>query len=136
MRMRRRTWDYFGSALCICVAAAAVSGCAWFRPPRPTHELEVTATAFNSVRGQTDSTPKTTAYGVRLEPGQRIVAVSRDLEELGLREGVRVRIDGLDGEWRVGDRMHERWRRRIDLYMGEDVGAARRWGKRRVWIRW
>jgi 3D (Asp-Asp-Asp) domain-containing protein len=96
----------------------------------------VTATAFNSVHGQTDSSPKTTAYGVRLAPGQRIVAVSRDLEELGLREGVPVRIDGLDGEWRVGDRMHGRWKRRIDLYMGEDVGAAKRWGKRRVWIRW
>lgn len=66
----------------------------------------------------------------------RIVAVSRDLEKLGLREGVRVWIDGLDGEWRVGDRMHPRWQRKIDLYMGEDVQAAKRWGKRRVTIRW
>jgi 3D (Asp-Asp-Asp) domain-containing protein len=66
----------------------------------------------------------------------RIVAVSRDLEALGLTEGVRIRIDGLDGDWSVGDRMHERWTRKIDIYFGDDVEAAKRWGKRRVRIRW
>jgi 3D (Asp-Asp-Asp) domain-containing protein len=96
----------------------------------------VLATAYNSVHGQTDSSPGTTAFGIRLRPGMRILAVSRDLEQMGLREGVRVWIDGLDGEWRVGDRMHPRWKRKIDLYMGEDVQAAKRWGRRRVTIRW
>jgi 3D (Asp-Asp-Asp) domain-containing protein len=66
----------------------------------------------------------------------RIVAVSRDLEKLGLRHGAKLRISGLEGEWMVGDRMHERWTRRIDVYMGLDVKAARAWGKRRVRIRW
>ena len=123
-------------ALCAALCAVVLSGCAWFRPGLPSRELQVTATAYNSVRGQTDKSPAVTAYGIRLRPGMRIVAVSRDLEELGLREGVRLRIDGVDGEWRVGDRMHGRWKRKIDLYMGEDVQAAKRWGTRRVWIRW
>jgi len=116
--------------------AALSSGCAWFRPAQPVREIEVTATAYNSVRGQTDGSPGTTAYGIRLEPGMHIVAVSRDLEELGLREGVRIRIDGLDGEWRVEDRMAARWTRRIDVYFGADVEAAKRWGTRRVRIHW
>jgi 3D (Asp-Asp-Asp) domain-containing protein len=29
-----------------------------------------------------------------------------------------------------------RWKRKIDLYMGEDVSAARRFGRRRVRIHW
>ena len=119
-----------------------VSGCAWFRPApparpaAPARELEVTATAFNSTRGQTDSSPEITAFGIRLRPGMRIVAVSRDLEALGLTEGVHIRIDGLDGDWSVGDRMDGRWTRKIDVYLGDDVDAAKRWGKRRVRIRW
>ena len=121
-----------------------LSGCAWFRPapapaPAPAPEardLEVTATAFNSARGQTDSSPTITAFGLRLQPGMRIVAVSRDLEALGLTDGVRIRVEGLDGDWRVGDRMHERWKRKIDIYFGDDAEAAKRWGKRRVRIRW
>ena len=66
----------------------------------------------------------------------RIVAVSRDLEKMGLRHGVKITISGLEGEWTVGDRMHGRWKRKIDVYMGLDVKAARAWGKRRVKIRW
>lgn len=119
----------------------ALSGCAWLRAKPEsageyTHSLEVTATAYNSVRGQTDGDATLTAFGIRLRPGMRIVAVSRDLEKLGLREGVRIRIDGVEGEWQVGDRMARRWTRRIDVYLGNDVGAARAWGKRRVRIRW
>jgi 3D (Asp-Asp-Asp) domain-containing protein len=126
-------------ALAVCLAAGALSGCAWFRaaPEAPAaRELEVTATAYNSVRGQTDGSPSITAYGIKLRPGMRIVAVSRDLEKLGLRHGAKIRISGLEGEWMVGDRMHPRWSRRIDVYMGLDVKAARAWGKRRVRIRW
>ena len=129
-----------GSALAVLFAAGALSGCAWFRgapeaPPKPPRELEVTATAYNSVRGQTDDNPGITAFGIRLRPGMRIVAVSRDLEKLGLRQGVRLRISGLEGEWTVGDRMHQRWARKIDVYMGYDVEAARKFGKRKV-TRW
>jgi 3D (Asp-Asp-Asp) domain-containing protein len=126
-------------ALLACLLAVLASGCAWFRPARPelpARELEVTATAYTSASGQTDASPRVTAFGIQLKPGMRIVAVSRDLEALGLTQGVRIHIDGLDGDWRVGDRMHERWTRKIDIYFGDDVEAAKRWGNRRVRIHW
>jgi 3D (Asp-Asp-Asp) domain-containing protein len=65
----------------------------------------------------------------------RVIAVSDDLYEQGLREGVRVQIEGLPGEWEVADRMASRWRKRIDIYMGDDEAAARAWGTRRVKLR-
>jgi 3D (Asp-Asp-Asp) domain-containing protein len=131
--LRLATGIRLAPGLCACLLAVLVSGCAWFRPAR---ELEVTATAFNSSSGQTDASPGVTAFGIRLRPGMRVVAVSRDLEALGLTEGVTLHIDGLDGDWRVADRMAERWTKKIDIYFGNDVEAARRWGNRRVRIRW
>lgn len=98
--------------------------------------LRVSASAYNSLPEQTDDTPRLTASGVILEPGMRVIAVSPDLFELGLRYGMLVRIDGQPGEWRVVDRMASRWQRSIDLYMGEDRSAARAWGRRKVTIRW
>jgi 3D (Asp-Asp-Asp) domain-containing protein len=97
--------------------------------------LEVLASAYNSVPGQTDSSPTVAAWGDRLHPGVRSIAVSHDLIALGLGRGAVVRIDGLPGEWRVLDRMHSRWSRHIDLYFGTDVRAARLWGRRPVTIR-
>ena len=98
--------------------------------------LEVQASAYNSVPEQTDSTPSLSASGVVLEPGMRAIAVSKDLLDMGLGYGTVVRIDQVPGEWVVLDRMHHRWQRKIDLYMGVDVQAAREWGVRSVRIRW
>ena len=123
------------------------SGCAGvvrpaLPPPAPApspsvmRELQVTATAFNSLAGQTDATPTLTASGDQLRPGMRVIAVSRDLERAGLRFGTRVEIEGLDGEWVVLDRMAPRWQRKIDVYMGNDAAAARRFGTRKVRIQW
>jgi 3D (Asp-Asp-Asp) domain-containing protein len=64
------------------------------------------------------------------------IAVSRDLIDLGLTHGVEVEIVGLEGVYVVRDKMAKRWRHKIDIYMGEDVQAARRWGVRQVTIRW
>jgi len=119
------------------------SGCAVLRPappppspaPRGVHELEVDATAFNSLAGQTDAQPHVTASGERLRPGLRALAVSADLEEAGLTFGTRVEIEGY-GEWIVLDRMAPRWRRTIDLYLGDDDAAAKSFGRRSVKIRW
>ena len=97
--------------------------------------FEVEASAYNRLPDQTDGNPKDTAFGKRLQPGMRVIAVSDDLYAQGLREGVRVRIDGLPGEWEVGDRMASRWRKRIDIYMGDDEAAALEWGTRRVTVR-
>jgi len=98
--------------------------------------LEVTATAYNSVAGQTSAQPDLTAWGDRLEPGMKAIAVSRDLIELGLTHGVEVGIEGLPGKYVVRDKMAKRWSRKIDIYMGEDIQRALRWGRRKVTIHW
>lgn len=134
------------SPLCLAFAGLLLaSGCAGVvrpglppRAPSPPamRELRVTATAFNSLAGQTDATPTLTASGERLRPGMRAIAVSRDLERAGLRFGTRVEIEGLDGAWVVLDRMAPRWRRKIDVYLGNDAAAAKRFGTRKVRIQW
>lgn len=99
--------------------------------------LEVEATAYNSLPGQTTATDADlAAWGDRLKPGMKAIAVSRDLLDMGLKRGSTVTIDGLPGKWQVLDKMHRRWTRKIDIYMGEDVEAARNWGKRKVTIHW
>ena len=104
--------------------------------PDGVRELEVMATAYNSVIGQTNDDPTLTAWGDRLRPGMKSIAVSRDLIELGLTHHVEVEIAGLEGRYVVRDKMAKRWRRKIDIYMGEDVPAAREWGVQTVTIRW
>jgi 3D (Asp-Asp-Asp) domain-containing protein len=96
----------------------------------------VTATAYNSLPSQGVGAGKHGAWGDRLEPGMKTIAVSRDLLELGLTRGMKVEIEGLPGHYTVMDRLPSRWSRRIDIYMGKDVRAARNWGKREVRIRW
>ncbi|PSV97267.1 3D domain-containing protein [Photobacterium iliopiscarium] len=97
-------------------------------------KLNVTATAYNSVSAQTDSSPSIAAWGDRLKPGMKAIAVSRDLLKMGLKRGSKVKISGLPGEYVVLDKMHHRWSRKIDIYMGKNVKAAKNWGKRRVTI--
>lgn len=98
--------------------------------------LEVAATAYNSVPEQTNEQPWLAAWGDPLGNGMKVIAVSRDLLELGLGRGTRVRIDGMPGEYVVLDKMHKRWERKIDIYMGDDVDAARAFGRRVVTLRW
>ena len=101
-----------------------------------TRSAVVEATAYNSHPEQTGPDPTLSASGVRLEHGMRAIAVSADLADLGLVHGKKVRIEGLPGEWVVRDRMPARWKRRIDVYMGDDLDAARRFGRRRLRIHW
>lgn len=94
----------------------------------------VLATAYTSHSGQTDSTPNVAAWGDRLHPGMRAIAVSRDLEPLGYTHGAKVDIAGLQGTYIVRDRMNARWRSKIDVYYGLDKRGAKRWGKRHITI--
>lgn len=94
----------------------------------------VTATAYNSLAYQTNSNPNITAFGDSLQPGLKYIAVSRDLLKLGLKRNTPVIIEGLEGVYLVKDKMHSRWRNRIDVYMGVDVKAAKNWGRKRVCI--
>lgn len=105
---------------------------------KETKTMEVTATAYNSVESQTKKgDPRTTAFGDKLEPGMKVIAVSRDLlQEEGIEHGAEVRINGLPGKYTVLDKMNRRWKRKIDIYMGENVGQAREWGRQQVEISW
>lgn len=94
--------------------------------------IEVRASAYNSLSYQTDSDPHITAFGDSLKPGLKYIAVSRDLLKLGLDHNTLVKVDGLDGTYLVKDKMHRRWRKTIDIYMGTDVRAAKEWGRRKV----
>ena len=96
----------------------------------------VTATAYNSLPGQTDKTPNLAAWGDTLEPGMKAIAVSRDLIPLGLGHNAKVWIEGETVPYLVLDKMNKRWRDRIDIYMGVDRKAALKWGKKRIKIRW
>jgi 3D (Asp-Asp-Asp) domain-containing protein len=106
-------------------------------PPRARLDTAVVAaSAYNSTPAQTQGDPHDTASGRRLEPGMKALAVSPDLLADGLEFGTKVRIDGVDGEWTVLDRMPSDRRRAIDLYFGQDEAAARRFGKKQVRIHW
>lgn len=99
--------------------------------------LRVTATAYTSHVDQTDSTPNIAAWGDRLRPGMKVIAVSRDLLNVyGLKHKQKVRIKGLEGEYMVLDKMNKRWRKKIDIYMGMNKRKAFSWGRRNVEILW
>ncbi len=101
-----------------------------------TKTMEVTATAYNSLPWQTLGDPNQTAFGDTLKPGMKVIAVSRDLLDSGLTHQSKVKIEGLPGLYSVSDKMHRRWKRRIDIYMGKDRDSARAWGRRKVDITW
>jgi 3D (Asp-Asp-Asp) domain-containing protein len=94
--------------------------------------MKVTATAYNSLAYQTSSNPHITAFGDSLKPGLKYIAVSRDLLKNGLIHNTLIKIEGVEGTYLVKDKMNRRFRKRIDLYMGTDVKAAKNWGRRKV----
>jgi len=99
--------------------------------------MTVTATAYTSHVNQTDSTPNIAAWGDRLKPGMKIIAVSRDmLDVYGLKHLTKVRIKGLEGEYLVMDKMNKRWKKKIDIYMGMDLKKAYKWGRKKVELQW
>src|SRR5690606_39699111 len=96
------------------------------------NKLKVTATAYNSLAYQTSSDPHITAWGDSLTPGKNYIAVSRDLIDMGITHNTPVYIDGFDNVFWGKDKMHWRWKKRIDIYMGTSVKKARQWGKKKV----
>jgi len=86
----------------------------------------VTVTTYSPTVEQTDSTPLITASGFKINPKnpkkQRIVAVSRDLKKK-YKFGKKIRITGigkLSGTYTVRDVMNKRYRKRVDILIGED----------------
>ena len=94
--------------------------------------IKVTASAYNSLANQTEGDPNITAFGDTLKPGDKYIAVSRDLMRRGLKYNTPVKIDTFQGIYWVKDKMHYRWKNKIDIYMGNDVKMARKWGRRKV----
>ncbi len=114
--------------------ALLYSGCRDRPPDYEWTSLKVTVSAYNSVRSQTDSLHNLAAWGDTLKPGMRCIAVSRDLLTKGLTYNTPVKIEGLEGTYLVKDKMHYRWRNKIDIYMGTDVKSAREWGRKKLTI--
>ena len=109
----------------------------WHREdPYEWKEIEVMVTAYNSVAWQTEGDPVLAAWGDSLYPGLQSVAVSRDLIPLGMEHNTPVLIEGLSDTFWVKDKMNARFKKHIDIYMGNDVRRAREWGRRRLKIRY
>lgn len=99
---------------------------------RPVYRKLVTATAYTAREAECDATPWFTAS---MEPSRvGVLAVSRDLEAVGLTLGKTVVIKGM-GTFRIEDRMNKRWKNRIDI-LHANLEAARRFAKRDVEIIW
>jgi len=98
--------------------------------------MEVTMSAYNSTIGQTDGQPNLAAWGDTLANEMKAIAVSRDLVRLGLDHNTQVKIDGLEGIFLVKDKMHKRWQKKIDIYMGTDIKKAKEWGRKKVQIQY
>lgn len=98
--------------------------------------MEVTATAYNSVKEQTSNDPFFTAFGDTLKPGTKVIAISRDLLDSGIHHNMEVTIEGLEGKYKVVDLMNRRWTKKIDIYMGTDIPKAKEWGQQKVIISW
>lgn len=95
--------------------------------------LPVTLTAYSSTVDQCDATPHITASLQSVRPG--VIAVSDDLvKEMGLQFGQKVLIPG-HGIFEVQDRMHPRWQRTVDIWVG-DRKAALLFGKRQGTLMW
>ncbi|MCH2213655.1 MAG: 3D domain-containing protein [Flavobacteriales bacterium] len=99
--------------------------------------FKVSATAYNSIPYQTrpGTLGNIAAWGDTLKPGMKSIAVSRDLLDSGLTKHSKVLIEGFQGDtFLVLDKMHYRFKRRIDLYMGLDVQKAKEFGFQKRWI--
>jgi len=101
-------------------------------------KLNVTATAYNSLPAQTDNTPDIGAWGDKLGSKLQTIAVSRDLLKRGLKRNTVVELHsaGLKGFFLVKDKMHRRWKNRIDIFMGKNKKKAIKWGKKRIKLTW
>lgn len=125
----------------ILIPLLVLSGLWGCKDPEPEVEdysdwqtMTVTASAYNSLKLQGEGDPKITAWGDTLRPGIRSIAVSRDLIKKGLDYNTPVKIEGFEGVYIVNDKMHPKWRNKIDIYMGIDRQKSLNWGKKKVKI--
>ena len=94
--------------------------------------MTVTATAYTARKEECNAQPWITASGTPSRVG--VIAVSRDMEELGIGMGDVVIIKGM-GLFRVEDRMNKRWEKRVDI-LHANLQAAKLFAKKKVEIMW
>ena len=129
-------------SFCLFFGAVGFSACNFSDTKVDDHPIEedwdtlkVTVSAFNSVGYQTaGNNPNLAAWGDTLKPGMNAVAISRDLIDLGLDHDVEIRIQGFDSVFLIKDKMHYRWKKRVDIYMGKDIVKARNFGRKKLEI--
>ncbi|MBS3778836.1 MAG: 3D domain-containing protein [Desulfovermiculus sp.] len=120
--------------ICLLVVLIPLLDCAQSEDMK---SMQVTATAYTMDEAETKKGHVgLAAWGDQLEPGMKVIAVSRDLIAKGLDHNTKVRIEGLDGTYVVRDKMNKRWKKKIDIFMGNDRQKALKWGKRKVRIYW
>jgi 3D (Asp-Asp-Asp) domain-containing protein len=125
---------YFLRWACLLALAVILLGCG---RDEGRQSMKVTATAYTMAESETKKgNVGLAAWGDQLEPGMKAIAVSRDLIDMGLDHGTEVRIEGLEGTYKVLDKMNKRWEKKIDIFMGKDREKALQWGKRKVTIHW
>ncbi len=96
--------------------------------------MEVTATSFTLAEEETKrGNVGLTAFGDLLKPTSKAIAVSRDLLREGLTYGTKIRIEGLPDVYTVRDKMHRRWRDKIDILFAKKQRALN-WGRKTVTI--
>jgi len=93
----------------------------------PSYTMTVSSTAYNSLPGQTDSTPDVTASGTKTRHG--VVAANF------LPIGTRIKIPELYGDqvFIVEDRMNPRYWYKVDIWM-EDYDDAIQYGVQNIEI--
>lgn len=98
-------------------------------PVSPAYLVPVTVTAYNPVPNQTDDTPHITASNKTVDEG--MAALSRDLEkQFGFKFGDQIKLLGI-GEYQFEDRMHRRWKRKVDILMFSKA-QAKEFGKKKA----
>ena len=95
--------------------------------------IPVKVTAYTSHRSQTSKHPFTAAWGLKLKRHhkKKVIAVSRDLlKKYHLKAGSRVylKTKSFRGYVTVQDKMHKRWRNKVDLYFYTARNEALRFG--------
>ncbi|MEY3090649.1 MAG: hypothetical protein RL113_965 [Pseudomonadota bacterium] len=130
------------STIVFFVSWIGLTNCTTAPPTFPAVEkssfyaLEVEASAYTCRIQKHPNKPVRGAWGDILKPDTKAIAVSRDLIGIGLKHGTVVKIEGLDGDYVVMDKMGKRWRKTIDIYMGSACQKARNWGRRKTVIYW
>ena len=116
----------YGAACLLAAAATLLASTLPSIASEQTLELEVTVTAYNSVPEQTNEQPTIAAWGDQLAPGMKVIAVSRDLLEMGHhpRHQGRPASTSLPGDYdRARQDEQDAGRRKIDHLHGRPTSA-------------